>query len=69
MRVKIVTRLEHDQLTTSGLMVHDHHPASPYQAHGIDEALGGLLPGVATVWDGLVAMVVGDGMLIEARYQ
>jgi hypothetical protein len=50
-------------------MVHDHHPASPYQAHGIDEALGGLLPGVATVWDGLVAMVVGDGMLIEARYQ
>ncbi|MGO8966724.1 hypothetical protein [Mycobacterium sp.] len=50
-------------------MVHDHHPASPYQAHGIDEALGGLLPGVATVWDGLVAMVVGDGMMIEARYQ
>ena len=30
---------------------------------------GGLLPGVATVWDGLVAMVVGNGMGIEARCQ
>ena len=72
MRVKIVTQLEHDQLTPSGLMVHDHHPAAPappYQAHGIDEAHGGLLAGVATVWDGLVAMVVGNGMMIEARYQ
>jgi hypothetical protein len=27
--VKIVTQLEHDQLTPSGLMVHDHHPAPP----------------------------------------
>jgi hypothetical protein len=25
-RVKIVAQLEHDQLTPSGLMVHDHHP-------------------------------------------
>jgi hypothetical protein len=25
-----------------------------------------LLPGVAAVWDGLVAMVVGNGMMIEA---
>ena len=28
-RVKIVTQLEHDQLTPSGLMVHDHHPCRP----------------------------------------
>jgi hypothetical protein len=27
--VKIVAQLEHDQLTPSGLMVHDHHPADP----------------------------------------
>ena len=29
MGVKIVTQLEHDQLTPSGLMVHDDHPADP----------------------------------------
>jgi hypothetical protein len=28
-RVKVVARFEHDQLTQSGLMVHDHHPADP----------------------------------------
>jgi hypothetical protein len=28
-RVKIVTQLEHDQLTPHGIMVHDHHPADP----------------------------------------
>jgi hypothetical protein len=27
--VKIVAHLEHDQLTRSGLMVGDHHPADP----------------------------------------
>jgi hypothetical protein len=42
---------------------------SPHQAHGIDEAHGGLLPGVATVWDGLVAMVVGNGVPIAATSQ
>jgi hypothetical protein len=30
---------------------------------------GGLLPGVAMVRDGLVAMVVGNGMMIEAMHQ
>ena len=70
--MKIVTQLEHDQLTPSGLMVHDHHPADPApptRLIGIDWAPGGHLPGIATVWDGLVAMVVGNGMMIEARYQ
>ena len=65
-------QLEHDQLTPCGPMVHDHHPAAPappYQAHGIDWAPGGLLPGVATVWDGLVAIVVGNGMMIVSRCQ
>ena len=28
-----------------------------------------LLPGDLAVWDGHVAMVVGSGMMIEARYQ
>ena len=27
------------------------------------------LPGDLTVWDGYVAMVVGNGMMIEARYR
>jgi hypothetical protein len=31
-RVKIVTQLEHDQLTLHGIMVHDHHPADPVSA-------------------------------------
>jgi hypothetical protein len=36
-RVKIVAQLEHDQLTPSGLMVHDHHPADPdRQIHRCD---------------------------------
>ena len=70
--MKIVTQLEHDQLTPSRLMAHGPPPrrtGSPYQAHRIDEAPGGLLPGVAKVSDGLVAMMVGNGMMIEARYQ
>ena len=28
-----------------------------------------LLPGDLAVWDGHVAIVVGSGMMIEARYQ
>lgn len=67
--MKIVTQLEHDQLTPSRLMVHDHHAAAPAPATRLmtsNKPPAGLLPGVATVWEGLVAMVVGNGMMIEA---
>ena len=63
--VKIVTQLEHDQLTPSALLVHDHlprRPGSPCQADGIDLAPGGLLPGDLAVWNGHVAMIVGNGI-------
>jgi len=50
-------------------MVHDHHAAAPAPATRLmtsNKPPAGLLPGVATVWEGLVAMVVGNGMMIEA---
>ena len=67
--MKIVTPLEHDQLTPCRLMVHDHHLAAPAPATRLMTSTrrpAVLLPGVAAVWDGLVAMVVGNGMMIEA---
>ena len=35
--MKIMTQLEHDQLTPSGLMVHDHHPADPEPGHALPD--------------------------------
>ena len=62
-----MTQLEHDQLTPCRLMVHDHHAAAPAPATRLmTRPPAGLLPGVATVWEGLVAMVVCNGMVIEA---
>jgi hypothetical protein len=58
--VKIVTQLEHDQLTPSGLLVHDHLPADPVPPARLMAstwAPGGLLPGDLAVWDGHVAMI------------
>jgi hypothetical protein len=55
--VNIVAQLEHDQLTPSGLMVHDHHPAAPAPPTRLmasTRPTAEVLPGVATVWDGLV---------------
>ena len=70
--MKIVAQLEHDQLTPSGLMVHDHHPAAPAPPTRLmasTRPTAEVLPGVATVWDGLVAMVVGNGVPIAATSQ
>jgi hypothetical protein len=39
-REKIVTQLEHDQLTPHGLMVHDHHPADPDRQNQLATCVG-----------------------------
>jgi hypothetical protein len=67
--VKIVTQLEHDQLTPSGLMVHDHHhPAAPLPLPGsryrlgprIDDPAQSMGPSVG--WDSIVDARGGQAM-------
>ena len=40
--MKIVTQFEHDQLTPSGLMVHDHHPADPDRQTTVAACVGSI---------------------------
>ncbi len=39
------------------------------QEVGAAAAPGALLPGELAVWDGHVAMIVGNGMMVEAQYR
>jgi hypothetical protein len=40
--VKIVAQLEHNQLTPSGLMVHDHHPPDPDRQTTVAACVGSI---------------------------